>query len=239
LHVANNMTGKFYQTYTDTREYLNLKRINDSLATENAGLRAQLYESKYDNKVDSATITDSISKRFVQHYSYITARVIRNSVNEASNLIYLNRGKLQGVQRQMGVIGPNGVVGQVVSATNNYSAVMSMLHKDFKVSAKFKKNEFFGNMHWDGMNSRTAILEDIPKHVAVKEGDTLVTSGFSKLFPRNIMLGTVKSVKMEPDKNFLEIKVRISTEFNNLSYVYVVNNTQKEELQLLDSLTAK
>jgi rod shape-determining protein MreC len=116
---------------------------------------------------------------------------------------------------------------------------MSVLHKDFKVSVKFKKNEFFGNMHWNGINSNTATLDDIPKHVPVKVGDTLVTSGFSQLFPRNIMAATVKSVKMEPDRNFLEIVVNLSTDFGNLSYVYVVNNIRKEEIQLLDSLSLK
>lgn len=79
-------------------------------------------------------------------------------------------------------------------------------------------------------------MEDIPKHVPVKVGDTLVTSGFSQLFPRNIMVGRVKTVKMEPDKNFLEITVDLSTNFGSLSYVYVVNNLKKQEILLLDSL---
>jgi rod shape-determining protein MreC len=239
LNVANRLSGRTYATFTGAKDYLKLRRINDSLAAENAGLRAQLNESKYETRIDTGILNDTISKRAIQHYNYITARVIRNSVNEAANLIYLDRGKLQGVRKQMGVIAPNGIVGQVISVTDNYAAVMSVLHKDFKVSAKFKKNDFFGNMHWDGVNSTTATLEDIPKHVPVKVGDTLVTSGFSQLFPRNIMAGTVKSVKMEPDKNFLEIEVNLSTDFGNLSYVYVVNNIQREEIQSLDSLTLK
>jgi len=139
----------------------------------------------------------------------------------------------------MGVINGNGVVGQVVSVTDNYSAVKSVLSSGTKVSAKFKKNEFFGNIHWDGINSTTATLEDIPKHVPVKVGDTLVTSGFSQLYPRNVMVGTVKTVKMEPDKNFLDITINLTTNFNSLSYVYVVNNMRKEELQVLDTLVAK
>jgi rod shape-determining protein MreC len=240
MSATNRVTGQTYATYAGLGEYLRLRKINDSLMAENAGLRAQLYESKYDNAIDSGSITDSISKKTVQHFTYITARVIRNSVNSATNLIYLDRGRLQGVSKQMGVINSNGIVGQIVSVTDNYSVAMSVLHKDFKVSVKFKKNEFFGNMHWDGINTGTASLEDIPKHVPVKVGDTLVTSGFSQLFPRNIMAGTVKSVKMQPDKNFLEITVNLSTDFGNLNYVYVVNNIRKEELQVLDSLaTAK
>ena len=240
MNAANRLSGKTYATYSGVREYLYLRRINDSLVTENSALRAQLYDSKYDNAVDSGSVTDTISKKTVQQFTYIVSRVIRNSVNEAANLIYLDRGRLQGIQKQMGVISSDGIVGQVVSVTDNYSVAMSVLHKDFKVSVKFKKNEFFGNMHWDGVNSTTASLEDIPKHVPVKVGDTLVTSGFSQLFPRNIMAATVKSVKMQPDKNFLEITVNLSTDFGKLNYVYIVNNIRREEIQLLDSLaTAK
>lgn len=235
MNVANSMSGKVYSTYTGASDYLYLRRFSDSLVDENAKLRAQLLDSKYISKIDSGILRDSTLKN-VQQYSFISARVIHNSVNEAANLIYLDRGRLQGVGKQMGVINANGIVGQVVAVTDNYSAVMSVLSKEFKVSAKFKKNEFFGNLHWDGVNSTTASMEDIPKHVPVKVGDTLVTSGFSQLFPRNIMVGRVKTVKMEPDKNFLEITVDLSTNFGSLSYVYVVNNLKKQEILLLDSL---
>jgi rod shape-determining protein MreC len=230
--------GKVHQSYTGISDYLYLRRMSDSLVNENAALRQRLIESKFDNKVDSTQVNDSVG-RYVQHFNYITARVIYNSVDQASNLIYLNRGKLQGVSRQMGVFNANGIVGQVISVTDNYAAVMSVLSKDFKVSAKLKKSEYFGNMHWDGINSTTATLEEIPKHVPVKVGDTIVTSGFSELFPRNIMIGTVKKVKTQADKNFLEITVNLSTDFGNLSYVYIVKNIRRNELQSLDSLSKK
>ncbi len=237
-NFGSNLSGKVYNSYTGVTDYLYLRKMSDSLVNENAALRQQLLESKFDTKVDSAHVNDSIG-RFVQHFSYLTARVIYNSVNQASNLIYLNRGKLQGINRQMGVFNKNGIVGQVISVTDNYAAVMSVLSKDFKVSAKLKKSEYFGNMHWDGINSTTATLEEIPKHVPVKVGDTIVTSGFSELFPRNLMIGTVKKVKTEADKNFLDITVNLSTDFGNLSYVYIVKNIKRDELQTLDSLSKK
>ena len=235
MNVANEASGKVYSVYQGVNDYFYLRSYNDSLVKENAYLHTQLLDSKFISKIDSGHISDSTAKN-VQRYAYLTARVIRNSINEASNLIFLDRGRLQGVQKQMGVINANGIVGQVVSVTDNYSAVMSVLSKEFKVSARFKKNDFFGNLHWDGINSTTASLEDIPKHVPVKIGDTLVTSGFSQLFPRNVMIGTVKSLKMEADKNFLEITVNLSTNFGSLGYVYVVNDMKKVEIQSLDSL---
>ena len=235
MNLANDASGKMYSSYKGVTDYFYLRRFSDSLVAENANLRAQLYDSKYDAKVDTGTVRDSTSKT-IQNYKYITARVLKNSVSDVSNLIYLDRGRLQGVEKQMGVINSNGIVGQVISVTDNYSVAMSVLSKDFKVSSIFKKNNFFGNIHWDGINAVTASLEDIPKHVPVKVGDTLMTSGFSQLFPRNVMIGKVQSVKMEADKNFLDIKVNLSTNFGSLGYVYVVNNIKKVEIQLLDSL---
>lgn len=238
LNVANNTSGKIYATYRNVNDYLYLNRYNDSLVKENAELRAKLAESKYDTRVDTGRISDTVSKS-VQHYSYIAASVIQNTVNRPANIIYLNRGKLQGVEKQMGVINANGIVGQVISVTDNYCAAMSVLSKDFMVSAKFKKNDYFGNIHWDGINSTSATMEDIPKHVPVKVGDTVVTSGFSQLFPRNVMVGTVSKVKMNPDKNFLNITLKLSTNFGSLSYVYIVNNLRKQEIIELDTLAKK
>lgn len=212
--------------------------MNDSLVSENAALRAHLLESKYDNRVDSSRVVDSIGKYILQ-YSYLAARVIRNSVNQSSNLIYLDKGSRHGIARQMGVINANGIVGQVINVTDNYAVAMSVLSKDFKVSAKFKKNDFFGNLHWTGIQSNVAVLEEIPKHVPVVVGDTIVTSGFSELFPRNVMIGTVRKVKMEADKNFLDITINLSTNFGNLSYVYVVNNMKRSEIVKLDSTSIK
>lgn len=238
INVANAMSGRVYKTYADSRDYLYLRRINDSLMAENALLRARLPESLMKTKPDTMVITDT-SGKYAQHFVFVSARVIRNSVNQASNLIYLDKGRLQGVNKQMGVINSSGIVGQIISVTDNYAVAMSELSKDFKVSAKLKKNEYFGNMHWDGINSTTATMEEVPKHVPVQVGDTVVTSGFSELYPRNIMIGTIRKVKAEPDKNFLDISVNLSTDFGNLSYVYVVKNLKRNEILTLDSLTNK
>jgi rod shape-determining protein MreC len=238
VNLANAGAGKVYDAFTSAKDYLYLRRISDSLVVENARLRERLKESKYDNRVDSIHFADTIGKT-VQHFAYLGARVIKNSVNQASNLIYLDKGKQQGVYKQMGVINSNGIVGQVISVTDNYAAAISVLSKDFKVSAKFKKNDYFGNLHWDGINTTSASMEEVPKHVPVKIGDTVVTSGFSDLFPRNIMIGTVSKVKAQPDKNFLEISVELSTDFGNLSYVYLVKNLKRSEFQTLDSTVTK
>jgi rod shape-determining protein MreC len=235
-HVANDISGKMFNTYGNVAGYFYLNRTNDSLAQENIRLRAALIESKLDNRIEVGQESDS-SKKFVQKYSYTHARVSYATVNRPVNFIYLDKGLAHGIKKQMGVISPNGIVGQVVSVTENYAAVMTIISKDFRVSAKFKKNDYFGNLHWTGTNPRVAALEEIPKHVPVKVGDTLVTSGYSQLFPRNVMVGIIKKVEAQAEKNFLDIDVQLSTDFGNLTHVYVINNMYKEEFVTLDTLT--
>ena len=138
VNVANDVSGSFYQTYKSGIDYFYLRRYSDSLVAENAQLRAELLQSKFDNKIDSGSITDSAGK-YAQSYTYIAAQVTMNTVNRASNIIYLNRGAKHGIHKQMGVIAHNGIVGQVVNVTENYAVAMSVLSKDFKVSAKIKK----------------------------------------------------------------------------------------------------
>lgn len=236
LQLANGMAGTYYQAVYSFQEYLYLKRYNDSLVRENARLRGALVQSAYDMQDYPFTQSDTLDKKLVQVYSYLPAEVIKNSVNQANNILLLNRGKASGIQPQMGVICPNGVVGQVVSVTEHYSAVMSLLSKNFKLSAKLSRSDYFGNLAWTGKSSGSALLTEIPKHVVVKPGDTVVTSGYSLMFPRDLPVGIVKSVKVYPDQDFMDISVTLTTDFGNLSYVYVIKDLRKEELVQLDSL---
>ena len=69
----------------------------------------------------------------------------------------------------------------------------------------------------------------------VTEGDTIVTSGLSKIFPEGIVVGYVESVDKET-ANFLKIKVRLAVDFKRLSHVYVIDNDKKNEQNLLEAI---
>lgn len=239
VNSVNDINGKVYETQSNITSYFYLKSRNDSLQAENAFLRAHLKESIYDDRVQHGVFTDTIDEKEIFQYKFIPSMVIKNSVNEASNYIFINKGSLHGIHKQMGVINSKGVVGQVVDVTPHYACVMSLLNKNFKMSAKLKHSKYFGQLYWDGVNAETARLDEIPKHVKVKDGDTIITSGYSALFPENIMIGTVKKFNSQADKNFVEIDVKLSANMHTLDHVYVVENFFKKEYEKLDSLTQK
>lgn len=238
INRSNAIAGKAFDSYSSITQYLTLGKVNDSLAAENAYLKAKNIESLSIIQNQYTTVHDTLG-RTLQVYTYNPAKVIKNSINQSANYIYINKGSFNNIKPQMGVIVDRGIVGQVVDVTENYAAVMSVLNKNFRASAKLKNSDFFGQLFWEGNSVNTLKLEEIPKHVPVKIGDTVLTSGYSILFPEGVMVGRVTKINAEPEKNFLEIDVKLSADMTNLSYVYVVDHLYKSELQKLDTTTQK
>lgn len=225
--VANVMEGVSY-----VKEYVHLRENNAYLANENAQLRNFLLEARYISDTTHTVTVDSARK---QQYTYMAAKVVNNSVSHRNNYLTLNKGSLHGVKPEMGVITSSGVVGIVKQVSPHYCTVMSLLHKDTRISAMIKSNGFFGSMVWDGEDPMVATLNEIDKTVPVKKGDTIITTAYSSIFPAGILLGTVREDKTKPGSSFHQISVRLSTRFDNLNFVYIVDNLLKKEQVELES----
>lgn len=215
---------------SEITEYISLSTTNDALSRENANFRSFMPDVFYIDSVQKKIRNDSVYK---QQYTFMTAKVINNSTNRRNNYLTLNRGSRQGVEPEMGVISSQGVVGIVKDVSEHFCSVISVLHKDARISTKIKKNGYIGSLVWEGNNAEHARLKDIPKHVKLAIGDTLVTSSFSAIFPEGIMIGVISTVDSKTG-DFYTIDVKLSTDFSNLSYVYLVTNVLKEEQQKLE-----
>lgn len=230
LNATNSITGKIYKTVDDITSYFSLKKTNQLLAEENAKLRT-VTPGSYIKTTDSVFVNNDTLYR--QQYMFIEAKVIKNSYNKRNNYLMLNKGYGQGVKKDMAVITSNGIVGIVNEVSRNFSSVMSVLHKDTKISAMVKKNQYKGTVVWEENDYKTGNLNDIEPHVKIAVGDTIVTSGNSHIFPEGIMIGTIKRFTMKPGDNFYLIKLNFSTDFNRLEYVYIVKNFYREEQEKL------
>lgn len=231
LNYTNTVSSNFYNGVNNTQEYFNLRRVNDSLQVENAMLRTQQITSYYQNNVSISSINDTI---YNQQYQYIAAQVVNNSVVKRNNYITLNRGRLHGIEREMGVISESGVVGIVMNVSNHFCTVLSLLNSNCNISAKLKKNGAFGAVRWDGGDPRTARLLDVNKHVPVQVNDLVVTSNFSTIFPEGIPIGRIKEHSLDAGDNFHTIKLDLFTDFSTVSTVYVIRNLMKYEQQALE-----
>jgi len=230
VKTTNVVSGNIYERISIWRDYLYLREQNRQLQNENTQLRNMLSGSFYTTDSLRAFHTDSNKLR---RYTYLPAKVIANSVNKQFNFITLDRGKKGEITEDMAVIGPEGIVGIVYGVSEHFATVMSVINRDFKVSAKFKKNNYFGSLSWNGRSYRHATLSEIPLHAPVSVGDTLVVSGFSGSFPEGIPVGVVDKIEQK-DGSFFTIDVLLVTDFRKLHFVTVVEDlmmTEKQELE--------
>lgn len=230
LNFSSSVQGYAYSKVFKYKEYLNLYKINQELVNENNLLRNQLDHYKQITRNSPVMDETHFPGR---KFTYIPARIINNSVNKQYNFLTLDRGKNHGVKPEMAVISSEGIVGVVYAVSGNFSTVISLLNRDFRLSAKIKKNNYFGSLTWEGISPHTALLSEIPYHVNVQRGDTIVTSGYSTIFPEGLLVGTVSAFEIE-ESNFFRIDVELSEDFNQLTHVYIINNLLIEEQSTLE-----
>lgn len=227
---GNGVAGDWYRGVNSVGGYFGLKGENDRLAAENAALRAQLAES-YISYTDSVfTVNDTVYK---QRYAYTEARVIKKSWTQQNNYIMINKGSDHGIEPDMAVISPEGIVGIVVATSHNFATIMPVLHSDSRNSVKVRRTGVSGSLVWDGLDYRYAQIVDITTAYQINEGDTIVTSGQANDFPEGIPVGYVQSAEPNQGTGFYRVRIHLATDFNKLDHVYIINNRFRDEQQKL------
>ncbi len=236
VNSVNVGTGLLHKASANFRYYFSLDDENYRLARENA----RLLEKMYNPGVDTLEYIDTAyDESDVPQYVFQVAKVLKNTVNNHHNYIVLDKGSDDGIAPHSGIITNNGVVGIVRKVSKRFSVAMSLLHRQTRISAKIKGTNYPGSITWDKMENNAQILSlsDIPKHAKLEVGDTVVTSGFSTIFPEGIIIGTIESSSVVPGKHALDITVRSKLDMTNIQYVYIVKNLfRKEQEELLQAV---
>ncbi len=242
LTLATEVTGRLNEKYNNVEYYFQLKKTNDSLEKDNVRLH-QLFRENYEapgsgRKLMIDTVKmDSLRK--IQKFYFMDAKVVGSTTALQTNYLTIHRGSAQQVRPNMGVVSAQGIVGTVVNVSQNYAIVMSLLHRLYKVVVKLKNGDDRGTVEWDGISPLYVTLKDIPKSAKVEKGDTVLTSQTSSLFPANMIVGTVHEIVDDKSSNFYTLKIKPATNFFNIEYVYVIENTQYDEQKKLEDSIQK
>ncbi|NOT37796.1 MAG: rod shape-determining protein MreC [Saprospiraceae bacterium] len=227
-------SNSLYSQYHSILSYFNLRQKNDSIVSENKFLLKKSFsQSKILNIDSSFTLQDS------NMYEVIPAAVINNSLSRRNNTLTLNKGALDGVSSGMGVITPFGVVGIVTDVSDHFSLILSLLHSKSRISCRIPHNGFIGTLVWDGKDPKILQLEEIQRYAEIRLGDSIVTSGYSIIFPQNILLGKVKSFTVEPGAFTYTIQVEPTQSFFTLDQVYIINHPYKSEKDMIEKQSEK
>ncbi|MDA3892506.1 MAG: rod shape-determining protein MreC [Salinivirgaceae bacterium] len=234
LNSSSNVSGRVYSSFHSVFQYMSLKSANDDLNQELASIRENLKTAYKNNEVKIVELYDSV---YIQQYEFLPAQVLNNSTNKQNNYITLNVGRKQGVSKEMAVISSKGVIGVVKDVSDNFASVISLLNRNLRISAMVKQSGYFGSLFWEGKNYQFATMEDLPNHIKVEIGDTIITSGFSIMFPKGELIGTVSEVNQSKSSDFMTLTVKLAVDFRNLTHVMVVKNLLRKEQIELENLT--
>jgi rod shape-determining protein mreC len=237
LTSANALTTSVYEMAYNVTSYFNLRGINEDLQRQNAQLERDLLAARQQIRryqeleyAAGVPVDSSLSR-----YDFIIAHVINNSVNRAHNYITIEKGELDGIKPEMGVVDQNGIVGKVNVVGPHSARVISLLNNYLRISSKIKGSQQVGSLVWDGEDYREAVLEELPRHSTFNIGDTIVTSGYSSSFPEGVPVGVITEELKDYDENFLTLRVRLFTDFSQLSTVRVVVDYMADELKTVEA----
>lgn len=239
-----NQSVSFFRTIDQSRtnltEYLSLRQENIYLKEENAQLRQRLKDNYLPSFTEfDSTFTDtSNTSSSKQIYSYFPAEVIRNSTNKRDNFFFINQGANQGIEVGMAVLSPTGVAGVVITTSNNFSRVMSVLNSKFEITPLIPELRLRqGVVKWEGNDARYGYLKEVNRTEEVKKGQMLLSSNYSNIFPPGIPVAKVVEANKALQQQYQKIKIHYATDFSRLHYVYCVKNNTHKELDKLNSNT--
>jgi len=216
------LTGRVGEVNHAYQQYLGLREENLRLREENARLKATQFSL-------------DLNRKSTRHlgYNVRSAEVIQSTYQLGNNFMVIDRGQADSVRTQRGVVGPQGVVGVVYRTSTHYAVVMPLIHSQSMLSCKLKRSGYFGILKWDGRDARYALLEDIPNHVSIKEGEQVVTRGASGAFPPDILVGRAISSERDESSGFQTIKLELASDFQSIQNVYVIEGEAQHELDSL------
>ena len=220
--------GGISSVASEVEGYFHLRSENDALVRENVRLRNRL--SSMTTAIDSLAWEQDSGGL----YAYYQAKVVNGTYNRMKNYLTIDRGSTDGLEREMAVCCADGVVGFIQATSEHFAVVIPLINTQSIVSARIKKNNYYGPLQWDGSDYRYSYLNDIPYHVDVQRGDTIETSNYSSIFPEGVPIGVVEEVE-QADVNFLRVKVRLAVDFRKLKHVYVIRDEGREEQEQLET----
>lgn len=235
---SNVVVGKCYEWSSKVNTFFSLSHVNESLTLKNFYLERQVAQLSrlYADATDDSLAAERIKLESLSKYQLVPAKVVSNSVNSHDNLITIDKGSVDGISKDMGVVSGNGVVGIVYMVSKHYSVVMPVINSHSRVSCSIRGRGYFGYLHWTGGASNIAYVEDIPRHAHFKRGDWVETSGYSSIFPQGVIVGKILEVYNSRDGLSYRLKVLLSTDFGRLRDVCVVNDkTIVEQATLLEA----
>ena len=233
VHSANLFSGSIDEKVENTSNFFRLEAVNDSLLTENARLLETIINYRVFSKKNQFQEYETLDSTQLE-YKFTPARITGKTFNKRNNHITVNKGTKDSIRIGMGVISKAGILGIVKSVSENYALVMTVLHSQCRISAAIKNNDYHGTLVWDEMDPTTMQLKSIPKHAVLSVGDTIITSGYSTVFPYGIEIGTIQDFRVDRNEDSYSVIVQLFNDLPSETHAYLISSKDQKEKEKLE-----
>ncbi|HLZ19537.1 MAG TPA: rod shape-determining protein MreC [Smithellaceae bacterium] len=201
-----------------------LEEDNRNLKKRVAGLQAELilYKEGY---LEAQRLKQLLSLQDDHQHNYLAARVIGKEQAALSKTLWIDKGSVQGLAAGMPVLVPPGLIGRLTDVSWRSSKVLLLIDENSNVDVLIQRTRVQGIVR--GAGSRGCVVRYISKIQDVKEGDLVVTSGMSNIFPKGLLVGKVSHVDRMDVGLFLQIRVAPFADFATLEEVLVLTDYQQ------------
>ena len=219
-YLKNKVSGNS-TFFTDIN---NLKTENENLKEKNSQLEQSLRELE-NIKSENETLKEylGLTEKYGE-YKTVPGYVINKDISNYSKIIVINIGKKDGIEENMTVIADEGLVGHVVSVTDNTAKVRTIIDTSSSISCLMSTNK--ESIVCKGtLDSNTELKAMyISTDANLVQGDSIDTSGLGGIYPKGIHVGTIKKIVTTKNITDRYAIVETAVNFNKLNTVLVVKN---------------
>lgn len=233
--AANSAVASVNGMYYEALSFVKLREVNTDLTRRNTQLQIEVERLRQalTTATKDTTLTEKLMRERLVDYQLLPATVVSNSSERVNNYLVIDRGTVDGVRPEMGVVGGGGVVGIVYLAGPHHSLVIPVTNRKSSISCRVRGQNYFGYLQWDGGGFLNAYVDDIPRYAKVKAGEVVETSGYSAVFPPGIFVGRIRKIRNSSDGQSYRLDVTLGTDFSNLRDVSVITTPYKAEVDTL------
>ena len=233
--IAVVSVGFVQEVFGFIPNYFSLRTENSILRERNVTLADEVSLLR-ESKLENFRLREMLALKQRSSFTYVAANVIGKNTQPMRATVTLDVGEADGVKYNMPIVTDAGLVGRVTATSSHYVIGQLLLHRDFRASARVQRVRADGILYWNGERCE---LKNVPRTHDVKQGDAVITSSFSTIYPEGIKIGVVASVHVEPGALFHTIIVEPSVDFSTLEEVFVITQLPDSARVTLEQHTLK
>jgi rod shape-determining protein MreC len=236
--VLYNINNKVKDSVGFIFSFNEVKSENETLKKENRNLQDMAIKYN-DLKNENERLRNMLNfKNQMNEYNYVGCDIIGKGGGSYLDEFIINKGTKDGVGKRMVVTTADGLVGQVVTANNNWSVVQSLANENLAVSGMVESTEENSGIvkgYKDSENRQLAKLYYLPQDSGIKKDDVILTSGLGGLYPKGIRIGYVTDIEEDKGKVMKNAVLQPYVNFNKLEEVFVIIPKNKIDINYSDS----